>query len=131
MVKQLTEVDKWYQLHINIAFPPLTLKKSCLSWLITSQHSLWSQLKIYINIYFKKREKKWEKQAQRRATVGRSQHKSHGVIQHQESYFPTRCPKWIFINLIVLVEKKYTKLIYHMPWLYQYPPLPFHRSYKN
>ena len=28
-------------------------------------------------------------------------------------------------------EKKHTKLIYHMPWLYQYPPLPFHRSYKN
>ena len=28
-------------------------------------------------------------------------------------------------------EKKRTKLIYHMPWLYQYPPLPFHRSYKN
>ena len=31
--------------------------------------------------------------------------------------FPTRCPKWIFIILIVLVEKKHTKLIYHMPWL--------------
>ena len=29
------------------------------------------------------------------------------------------------------LEKKHTKLIYHMPWLYQYPPLPFHRSYKN
>ena len=27
--------------------------------------------------------------------------------------------------------EKHTKLIYHMPWLYQYPPLPFHRSYKN
>ena len=23
-------------------------------------------------------------------------------------YFPTRCPKWIFIILIVLVEKKHT-----------------------
>ena len=32
---------------------------------------------------------------------------------------------------IVLVEKKHTKLIYHTPWLYQYPQLPFHRSYKN
>ena len=30
-----------------------------------------------------------------------------------------------------LVEKKHTKLIYLMPWLYQYPPLHFHRSYKN
>ena len=44
------------------------------------------------------------------------------------TYFPTQCPKWIFI---VLVEKKHTKLIYRMPWLYQYPPVPFHRSYKN
>ena len=78
---------------------------------------------------FKKKIK--EKQAQRRAAAGRSRHKSHGVIQYQGSYFPTRCPKWIFIILIVLVEKKHTKLIYHMPWLYQYPPLPFHRSYKN
>ena len=73
----------------------------------------------------------YKQQAQRRAAAGRSRHKSHGVIQYQGSYFPTQCPKWIFVILIVLVEKKYTKLIYHMPWLYQYPPLPFHRSYKN
>ena len=71
------------------------------------------------------------KQAQRRAAAGRSRHKSQGVIPYEGSYFPTRCPKWIFITPIVLVEKKHTKLIYHMPWLYQYPPLPFHRSYKN
>ena len=32
-------------------------------------------------------------------------------------YFPTQCPKWSFIIPIVLVE--HTKLIYHMPWLYQ------------
>ena len=51
--------------------------------------------------------------------------------EKKKKYFPTQCPKWIFVILIVLVEKKYTKLIYHMPWLYQYPPLPFHRSYKN
>ena len=36
-----------------------------------------------------------------------------------------------FIILIVLVEKKHTKLIYHMAWLYRYPPLYFHRSYKK
>ena len=41
------------------------------------------------------------------------------------------CPKCFFIILIVLVEKKHTKLIYHMPWLYQYPPLHFPRSYKK
>ena len=40
-------------------------------------------------------------------------------------------PNMNFVILIVLVEKKHTKLIYHMPWLYQYPPLPFQRSYKN
>ena len=45
------------------------------------------------------------KQAQRRAAAGRSRHKRHGVIQHQGSYFRTRCTKWIFIILIVLVEK--------------------------
>jgi len=27
--------------------------------------------------------------------------------------------------------EKHTKLIYHMSLLYQYPQLPFHRSYKN
>ena len=30
------------------------------------------------------------------------------------SYFPTRCQKWIFIILIILIEKKHTKLIYHI-----------------
>ena len=71
------------------------------------------------------------KQAQRRAAAGRSRHKSHGVIPYQGSHFSTRCLKCIFITPIVLVEKKHTKLIYHKPWLYQYPPLPFHRTYKN
>ena len=33
--------------------------------------------------------------------------------------------------LIVLVEKKHIELIYHIPWLYQYPPLHFHWSYKK
>ena len=70
-------------------------------------------------------------QAQRRTAAGRSRHKSHGVIQYQGSYFPTRCPKWIFMTPIVLVEKKHTKLIYHMPWLYQFPSLLFQRSYEN
>ena len=42
--------------------------------------------------------------------------------------FPTQ---WIFIILIVLVEKKHTKLIYHMLWLYQYPPVPFQRSHEK
>ena len=51
--------------------------------------------------------------------------------KRKKKYFPTHWPKWIFVILIVLVEKKHTKLIYHMPWLYKYPPLPFHRSYKN
>ena len=60
------------------------------------------------------------KQAQRRAAAGRSRHKSHGVIQYWGLYFPTRCPKWII--LIVLVEKKHTELIYNMPGLCQYPP---------
>ena len=40
------------------------------------------------------------------------------VIQYYGAYFPTRCPKWILIIFIVLVEKKHTKLIYHMPWLH-------------
>ena len=71
------------------------------------------------------------KQAQRRAAADRSRHKSHGRIQYQGPYFPTRCTKWILIILIVLVEKKHTNLIYYMPWLYQYPPLPFYRFYKN
>ena len=53
-----------------------------------------------------------KEQAQRRAAAGRPRHKSHGVIQYQGSYFPTRCRKWIFTILIVLVEKKHTKLIY-------------------
>ena len=30
-----------------------------------------------------------------------------------------------------LKKKTHTKLIYHMPWLYQYSQVPFHRSYKN
>ena len=29
------------------------------------------------------------------------------------------------------LRKKHTELIYHMPRLYQCPPLPFYRSYKN
>ena len=64
-------------------------------------------------------------------TAGRSWHKRYGVIQYQRSYFATRCPKWIFIISIILVENKHTKSIYHMLRLYQYSPLPFHRSYKN
>ena len=57
--------------------------------------------------------------------------KSWGNSVLQGSYFPTRYPKWMFVILIVLVEKKRARLIYHMSWLYQYPPLPFHRSYRN
>ena len=53
------------------------------------------------------------------------------VARMNRSYLPTRCSKWIFVILIVLVDKKHTKLIYHMPWFYQYPPLPFHRPYKK
>ena len=53
------------------------------------------------------------------------------VNEYQEQYFQTQCPKLIFIITIVLVKKKQTKLIYHMSGLYQYPPLSFHRSYKN
>ena len=34
-------------------------------------------------------------------------------------YFPTQCQKLIFIFPIDLVDKKHTKLIYHMPWLHQ------------
>ena len=64
-----------------------------------------------------------QKQAQHRAAAVRSRNNSHGVIQYKGSYFPTRCQEWIFI-LIVLVEKKHTQLIFHMPWLYQYSPLP-------
>ena len=48
------------------------------------------------------------KQAQRRAAAGRSQHKSNGVNKYLGSYFPTRCPKLIFIILIDLVKKKHT-----------------------
>ena len=36
----------------------------------------------------------------------------------------------IFIIPIILVGKKHTKLIYHMPWLYQLS-VPFHRSHKK
>ena len=40
-------------------------------------------------------------------------------------------PKMDFYYFHPFSWEKHTKLIYHMPWLYQYPPLPFHRSYKN
>ena len=46
--------------------------------------------------------------------------------------FSHRMPKMDFLIIpIGLVGKKHTQLIYHMSWLYEYPPLPFHRSYKN
>ena len=51
--------------------------------------------------------------------------------RHKRLYFPAPCPKWIFHIPINLVEKKHTKLIYHMAKLYPYSPFPFHRSYKN
>ena len=35
----------------------------------------------------------------------------HGQIQYQGPYFPTWCLKWIFIIPIILVGKKYTKMI--------------------
>ena len=37
----------------------------------------------------------------------------------------------VFSHTMPKLDFRYTKLIYHMPWLYQYPPLPFHRSYTN
>ena len=105
--------------------PEIYLKAVALFGQKVLNHNLVYFICLY-SVYRKK-----TKRAQHRAAEGRSRHKSHGVIQYQGLYFPTRCPKWIFIILIILVEKKHTKLIYHMPWLYQYPPLPFHRSYKN
>ena len=82
---------------------------------------LGTTLKIYRvcfvgNRLFYFRKKHIWTQAQRRAAAGRSRHKSHWVIQYLGSYLPTRCPKWIFIIPIVLVEKKHTKLISHTPW---------------
>ena len=35
------------------------------------------------------------------------------------------------VSLHPVVGKKYTKMIGHMPWLYQESPVPFHRSHKN
>ena len=95
--------------------------------LLTSYLDVFTSLSVGLN--FNLIWLKYE-QAQRRATAGRSRHKSHGVIQYYGSYFPTRSPKWMFIIPIVLVEKKHTKLIYHIPWLYQYPSFHFHRSKK-
>ena len=40
-------------------------------------------------------------------------------IQYQGPYFSTYSQKWNFIISIVLVWKRYTKIIGHMPWLYQ------------
>ena len=45
--------------------------------------------------------------------------------------FPHMMPEMDFHYSHRLGEKKFTNLIYHMPWLYQYSPIPFHRSYKN
>ena len=67
------------------------------------------------------------KQAQRRA----ARHKNYGIIQYRGGIFRHNAQKRIFIIPIVLDEKKYTILINHMPWLYQYPKAPFHRSLRN
>ena len=52
-------------------------------------------------------------------------HSVLGVVfshtMHKMDFHYSHCFSW----------EKHTKLIYHMPWLYQYPPLPFHRSCKN
>ena len=41
------------------------------------------------------------KQARRRAAAGRSRHKRYGVTQYHGPYFPTQCPKWIYMIPIV------------------------------
>ena len=65
-----------------------------------------------------------EKQAQRRVAAGRSRHKSQVEFSTRGRIFTHDAQNGFFVILIVFVEKKYTKLIYHLSWLYQYPPLP-------
>ena len=75
-------------------------------------------------LYFRSKVK--QKQAQRRASAQKSRGNSvRGRI------FPHDAQNGFPLFSSFQLRKKSTKLIYHMPWLYQYLPLPFHRSYKN
>ena len=72
----------------------------------------------YYQFYLKKKYEKNKAQKSRDNSV-------LGVV------FSHAMPKMDFRIPNFLVEKKHTKLICHMPWLYQYPPRPFHRPYTN
>ena len=122
---------KYFLLIQNLFVYTLLLKKCLITPLFFNTHHIdqcyfiWRRSNIWIFIhiltlrlvwYTSPFTQKYLKQAQRRAAAGRLWHKGYGVIYYQ-SIFPTQYPKWISIIPIVLVGKKDTKLIYHMPWL--------------
>ena len=97
--------DKMYLVDINslLFIPPRALRHCLSAWLALMK---WSQMLLGRSLVIG-----WRKKSLNPETLSGPKMDFH--YSHRFSW------------------EKHIQLIYHMPWLYQYPPLPFHRSYEN
>ena len=63
--------------------------------------------------------KKLDEQAHWRAAADRFRHNNYGGIQYEGPNCPHLMPKMNFYYIHRFSWEKYTKMVGHMPWLYQ------------